>query len=209
MPGRSSVYIDGFNLYYGLLKNSPYKWLNLQRYFELLRPHDDLQRIHYFTARVGGKEQSARQNTYLRALSTQPLLNIVEGRFKLTEKVCRVSACTHSGPRKFKAPEEKRTDVNIALQIVQDAYENLCDNFILVSADSDLAPALDMVKARFPEKKIIAYVPRRYPQRGSAAEIRNAADKSRDLPAAPLRHAQFPGQVPDTRGGSIAKPPTW
>ena len=54
MPPRCMVYVDGFNLYYGAVRNTPFKWLDLQRFFELLRPHDDLQQIHYFTALIDG-----------------------------------------------------------------------------------------------------------------------------------------------------------
>jgi len=36
MPPRTIVYIDGFNLYYGAVRGSAFKWLNLQRFFQLL-----------------------------------------------------------------------------------------------------------------------------------------------------------------------------
>ncbi len=68
MAKRSIVYIDGFNLYYGALRGTPYKWLNLQRYFTLLRTDDDLQQIHYFTALISGPTQ-ANQNKNERARS--------------------------------------------------------------------------------------------------------------------------------------------
>jgi hypothetical protein len=44
MPPRTIVYIDGFNLYYGAVRGSAVKWLNLQRFFQLLRPHDNMLR---------------------------------------------------------------------------------------------------------------------------------------------------------------------
>ncbi len=46
------MYVDGFNLYYGVLKNTAYKWLDLERFFKPLRPQDDIQAINYFTAIV-------------------------------------------------------------------------------------------------------------------------------------------------------------
>jgi hypothetical protein len=48
---RTIIYIDGFNLYYGAVKGTPHKWLNLQRYFEMIRQNDDVVAIKYFTAR--------------------------------------------------------------------------------------------------------------------------------------------------------------
>ena len=55
---RSIVYIDGFNLYYGAVKDGPNKWLNLDRYFRMLLPNDDIQRIRYFTAKITGSHAS-------------------------------------------------------------------------------------------------------------------------------------------------------
>jgi hypothetical protein len=83
------------------------------------------------------------------------------------------------------------------------------DTLILVSGDSDLVPALKMIKARFPQKTLIVYVPTRNPVRGAAVELRSAADKNRDLPLNLLPLSQFPQQLSDGRGGLITKPPTW
>ena len=54
MSKRSIIYIDGFNLYYGALKDTKWKWLNLERFFTLLRQDDDIQVIKYFTALISG-----------------------------------------------------------------------------------------------------------------------------------------------------------
>ena len=65
---RVGVYIDGFNLYYGVLKRSPYKWLNLQKFSEsLLEEGEELEFVKYFTARTKGPH-GQRQNIYLKAL---------------------------------------------------------------------------------------------------------------------------------------------
>jgi hypothetical protein len=50
-----NVYVDGFNLYYGALKRTPYKWLDLGKLAEILLPTDTVQEIHYFTARVSSR----------------------------------------------------------------------------------------------------------------------------------------------------------
>jgi hypothetical protein len=50
-----NVYIDGFNLYYGALKRTPYKWLDLGVLAQTLLPADTVQEIHYFTARVSSR----------------------------------------------------------------------------------------------------------------------------------------------------------
>lgn len=205
---KSIVYIDGFNLYYGLMRGGPYKWLNLQKYFERLRPDDDIQAIRYFTAMVDGPRRP-NQETYLRALETLPLVEIVLGRFKDKQVRCGVQACSFSGRKIFLVPEEKRTDVSIAVRMLDDAYQNLCDRFVIVSGDSDLVPAVNMVKSRFPQKELIVYVPARNPVRGAAVELRSACDRHRTLPPNLLSRAQFPAQVPDGNGGFIAKPTDW
>ncbi|MCH8042141.1 MAG: NYN domain-containing protein [Planctomycetes bacterium] len=205
---RSVVYIDGFNLYYGALKGGPHKWLDLERYFERLRPNDDIQVIRYFTAAAIGSA-GTRQQVYLRALETLPLVDVVLGKFKNRRVTCRLGACEHSGSRVFSTREEKRTDVNIAVQILDDAYQDLCDRIIIVSGDSDLIPSINLVKRRFSQKEIIVYVPARDATRGAAVEIRAAADKHRLLPLNLLEHAQLPARVPNGTGGHLEKPVEW
>ena len=145
----------------------------------------------------------------MRALATLPSVNVVVGKFKRKRVKCGLAACTYVGHKFFDTLEEKRTDVNIGIYMVDDAYQNRFDTLILVSGDSDLVPALNLVKARFPAKKIVVYVPTRSPIRGAAVELRAAADKDRDLPLNLLSLSQFPAQLPDGVGGFINKPPTW
>jgi uncharacterized LabA/DUF88 family protein len=206
---RAIVYIDGFNLYYGVLKFSKDKWLDIERLFTMLRPHDQLQKIRYFTAlSSGGKSQD--QLAYLRALETLPLVNVVRGRYKNKSVKCLVRPCVvPDAHRMFNTQEEKRTDVNIAVSMLDDAYQNLGDHLIVVSGDSDLVPAVNMVKIRFPVKQVTVYVPSRNPVRGAAVELRAAADKDRDLPLNLLRIAQLPASIPDGSGGFIVKPSSW
>jgi hypothetical protein len=206
---RAIVYIDGFNLYYGVLKDAPaMKWLNLERFCRLLRPSDDIQAIRYFTALVSGSTKP-HQETYLKALATTPVVNVILGKFKDKTVLCRVGGCTHPAVKKFKMPEEKRTDVNIAISMLDDAYQNLCDHFILFSGDSDLVPAVNMVRHRFPAKTITVYVPFRDPTRGGAVELRLSASKHRDLPLTLLSKAQFADTIPDGAGGTLTRPADW
>ena len=97
---RSIVYIDGFNLYYGALKGSPHKWLNLERYFRLLLSGHDIQKIRYFTARVVGPE-AGDQETYLSALATLPLIDIIFGQFKTKQIKGLCPSCPLPSPQFF------------------------------------------------------------------------------------------------------------
>lgn len=205
---EASSTLDGFNFYYGAVRGTSDKWLNIQRLCERLRQDDDIQTIKYFTAIVNGPTQ-ANQLVYLRALETCPKVHIVLGKFKNKNLTCRVASCTYSGPRRYVAAEEKRTDVSIAVHLVDDAYQDAADRFVVISGDSDLVPALNVTKLRFPEKQLIVYVPTRNTARGAAVELRSAADKNRTFPLALLPRCQFPVTLPDGHGGTITKPSAW
>jgi len=179
---RTIFYVDGFNLYYGAVRATPaLKWLNLERYCKLLRPHDEIVSIRYFSALVTGPTRPNQEN-YLRALSTTPVVEVILGKFKQKNVKCGVTTCSSPGQKWYQMPEEKRTDVNIAVFMLDDAYQNACDQMIIFSGDSDLVPAINMVRKRFPAKKIIVYVPSRDPVRGAAVELRTAAHVNRTLP---------------------------
>lgn len=208
MGKRSTIYIDGFNFYYGAIRGTAHRWLNLERLFERLRPDDDIQVIHYFTALVSGRHRTG-QERYLRALATLPKVNVILGKFKTKQLRCRVSGCDYGGTRMFEAPEEKRTDVNIALQVLDDFFHDRSDRIVLVSGDSDLVPAVDLAKKHAPAKQVIVYVPSRNPIRGAAVELRSAADKDRTFPLQLLSRCHFPPEVPDGRGGVLRKPKGW
>jgi uncharacterized LabA/DUF88 family protein len=208
VPNRSIVYIDGFNLYYGALRGGDHKWLNLEKYFRLLLPNDSIQRIRYFTALVGGAP-SARQGAYLSALETLPLVEVILGKFKAKQVQGLCPACPLPAPQMFSTFEEKRTDVNIALWMLHDAQRDLCDRLVLVTGDSDLVPAIAMVKDHYPAKKIIVYVPARNAARGAAVELRNIADKDKTLPQQMLHAAHFPAEVTSGSGVVIKKPASW
>ena len=206
---RTIVYIDGLNLYYGAVRDAPaLKWLDLDKLCRRLRPADDIQKIKYFSALVFGPTKP-NQEIYLRALATLPTVQVILGRFKGRKAKCGVTGCAHPGTRWFQVPEEKRTDVNIAVAMVDDAYQNACDQLVLISGDSDLVPGVATVRNRFPTKRIIAYVPCRNPLRGAAVELRSAAHRDRDLPLILLPHCQFPDSFPDGSGGILNRPVAW
>jgi uncharacterized LabA/DUF88 family protein len=182
--------------------------LNIERFCRLLRPHDDIRLIRYFSALVDGPTRN-HQQTYFKALSTTPRVEIILGKFKLKNVRCGVTACASPGNKWYRIPEEKRTDVNIAVFMLDDAYQNACDQFVLISGDSDLVPAVNMVRSRFPKKRVTVYVPSRDPVRGAAVELRTSAHVARTPPLALLPHAQFPDQLADGAGGLLQRPSSW
>ena len=129
--------------------------------------------------------------------------------FKYKKIKCLVKNCTYRGSRVFDVPEEKRTDVNIAINMIKDAVNDKCDRLIVVSGDSDLVPAVKAVKLIAPNKKVIVYVPANNEVRGAANELRYSSDRHKTLPNNLLSKAQFPDQLTDSKGGIIQKPEAW
>jgi hypothetical protein len=217
-PKRTIVYIDGFNLYYGVFKTvqcSRYKWLDLDAYFTQLLPAHNITAIKYCSALVNGKRDPgahSRQREYWRALRTLRLTRIIEGRFKDKSVKCNVPTCAiPRGPQRlFSIPEEKRTDVNLALEILDDAHRGLADAIVVVSGDSDLVPALQKIRDDFPQIEVSVYVPAAFNRiRGKAPELRALAHRPRNFDTFLLARAQLPANILLPDGSTITKPATW
>lgn len=97
------MYIDGFNLFYGALKGSPYKWLDIETLCQHLLPKDSVNRIRYFTAKVsarpGDPQLPVRQETYLRALATLPTVSVHLGVFYVSTTRASLAHPRPPGPR--------------------------------------------------------------------------------------------------------------
>ncbi len=151
---KAMVYVDGFNLYFGILQGSPgLKWLNLQSFMDFLRPDEEIVGVHYFTALVDPQKHLSvsrdRQKRYLLALESCSRVKIVRGKYQMREVSCR-ARCRE----RYEVPEEKKTDVGIAVHMISDAIDGLIDRIILISGDSDLEPAVEWIRKRHPAIKI-------------------------------------------------------
>jgi uncharacterized LabA/DUF88 family protein len=100
--------------------------------------------------------------------------------------------------------EEKGSDVNLALHLLNDAWLNSYDCAVVVSNDSDLAEALRLVKAR--HNKIIGLITPGAPARKTSRQLSQHADFVRPIRTWMLRDSQFPDPVP---GSNIHKPSSW
>ena len=62
---KTNVYVDGFNLYYGCVKGTPHRWLDLAQLCRILLPSNRIHRIRYFTTlvqpRLDNPQQPERQ----------------------------------------------------------------------------------------------------------------------------------------------------
>lgn len=206
---RTFVYIDAFNLYYGCLRKTPYRWLDLDAFCRILLPKNDIRRIKYFTARVGvrpgDRAQPVRQQLYLRALATIPHVEIHFGHYLSHEVFMPLADPPTSGSRFVKVlkTEEKGSDVNLATHLISDAYEKRFDIAVLVSNDSDLLGPVNLVKERL-GKKIGILNPQKHP----AFVLRNAATFFKQIRPSSLAKSQFPSAMSDVHG-TFHKPSSW
>lgn len=216
---KLNVYVDAFNLYYGVLKGTPYKWLNLRRYCELQFPNDSIHRIRYFTARVQSRannpDQDARQDIYLRALQTVPNLELHFGHYLSSTVSMPLAFPLPRSPRMVQVlkSEEKGSDVNIAVHMILDAVDADCEGMILLSDDSDLAEPVNIITSRF-KLPVTTVHPIRPPMAGSkprypSGSLRKVATRSITVTQRHLKASQFPSVFMDNNGNSISKPPSW
>lgn len=216
---RVRAYIDGLNLYYGCLKGTPYRWLNVAALVRgLLDPlfaDYSLEHIRYFTANIksepGNPEAANRQKEYLRALASlgPALLSIHHGRFLTHQRRYRLADGT--GHANVLCPEEKGSDVNLASHLLMDAFDQRYDVALVVSNDSDLVPPIRMLRDRFPVRVAVAApcsIKRRRPSHALASAASLTAPitrERRDL----LRESQFPEVVELGAGKRAFRPRRW
>lgn len=149
---RVNVYVDGLNLYYGALRGSPYRWLDLCAFStRLLQRTDTISQIHYFTARVAALpndlDAPERQATYLRALGTLPEVQKHFGRFLSSER--NMPLADGSGVARVIRTEEKGSDVNLASYLLLGAHDADYEAALVISNDSDLLKPIEFVRTRF------------------------------------------------------------
>ena len=170
---RVTVYVDGFNFYYGLKRIKAtdkdwkkFYWIDLVKFFDHFKMTNQvLEKVYYFTTPPLNILKRNRQRLLFLA---NKLLNgnrfeVIEGKFYEKDLVC--PAC-HT---KYTMPEEKRTDVNICARMMRDCSMNNTDVIILVSADSDLVPPLELIKKDYPDKTIKVF----FPPKGFSNDLNN------------------------------------
>ena len=203
---KANIYVDGFNLYYGSLKNTPFRWLNIAKLCRIVLSHDTINQIKYFTALVNPRptdpDQLTRQQTYLRALQTIPNLEIIYGHF-LSHEVMMPLAPPKNGFAKVIKTEEKGSDVNLALHLLSDGYKNAYDVAVVVSNDSDLLLPIQFVKKEL-GKKIGILNPQKHPSRVLIAN----ADFVKNIRKGVLSKSLFPIKLTDS-SGTFKKPTNW
>jgi len=211
---KTNVYIDGFNLYYGCLKGTPHKWLDLAAFCQASFPptRNQINRIRYFTAHVNARpnnpQQRVLQQTYLRALRTNPELTIHLGSYLEKPTRMPLHPPPATGPKTVQVmkSEEKGSDVNLASYLLVDAFDDDYEAAVVVSNDSDLAEPIRLVRQKFRKKVLVLHPCGR--GRTRSVELRRVATKSLLADTSLLPACQFPATLTDANG-TIHKPARW
>lgn len=205
------VYIDGFNLYYGCLKGTQHRWLELEALCRRLLPKDRVTRIRYFTAMISARPDDphgpTHQETYLRALRTLPLVSVHLGHFLTSVVTMPVANPRPGAPRTVRVikTEEKGSDVNLASLLLLDAFRRMCDTVVIVSNDSDLAEPVRIARH---ELGMTVGVVNPHPARRRSRELGAEAHFFKQVRASALSASQLPATLSDARG-SFHKPRNW
>ena len=200
---RAIFFVDGFNLFHALDTERAYhkyKWLNLQKLARcFLSSSEKLQKVYYFTTyATWDQKKTHKHQLYVRALQ-QEGVDVVFGAFRVVDRTCR--ACRQP----YKTFEEKQTDVNIAIRILETAVLDEWDIAFIVSGDSDLIPSLKTVKRLFPAKRLCVIIP----IGRTAEELKQAADFHMKIKEKHLATSQLQSIIQITEELKLTRPSNW
>jgi len=212
---RTTFIVDGFNLYHSVcdasralgLAGSGVKWLNLRKlcesYLSLIGGPAQLERIYYFSALATHLEAAKpaltlRHRAYLECLEDTGV--VVElSRFKMKDIACR--QCGY----KFQRAEEKETDVALAAKLLEILHKDECDTAVLITGDTDIAPAVRTASALFPLKRVCFAFPFGRKNKELAKLVSTSFRISKEAYAS----HQFTDSVSLKSGKVISKPAKW
>jgi uncharacterized LabA/DUF88 family protein len=209
---RTVFIIDGFNLYHSVreaarvLGGKGTKWLNIHAlcdsYLHLIGRGATLEKVYYFSALAKHLESSdpdvtRRHRTLLRALENSGV--VVElARFKK-----KTTKCDHCS-KKIVRREEKETDVALAARLFECFHTDECDTAVIMSGDTDIAPAVRTAQRLFPDKEI-AFA---FPFGRKNKELTKLVKTSFQMTKEQYRKHQFPESI-EISGRIIHKPTDW
>ena len=212
---KTNIYIDAFNLYYGSLKGTSYRWLNVVELARALLPRHQIHRVRYFTAIVktdpnrGDGKQAQRQQVYIRALETLPELEVHLGHY-LSHPTTMALETPGPGGQKFARvikTEEKGSDVNLATYLLLDGFKKDYEQALVISNDSDLATPVELVQKELGFPVGVAF-PCSNGHRKNSVRLKQVATFVRQVRKPTLATCLLPGTMTDANG-SFQKPAKW
>ena len=214
---KTIVYIDGYNLYYGLLKGTRFKWLDLLAFSKaLLREDHEIACVKYFTAYIKtypyDQAASERQNIYVQALETFDKVKVIHGFYRKSNVLmpvvgdeCRRCDQAPEGLVRVVKLEEKKSDVNMAVEMMIDAAQDKADAYVVITGDSDQTGAVEAVRYNY-GKTVIVF----NPHIGTSMHLKKAASYYKNIPRDLPSMCQLPNKIPvGTHGNFIQRPKAW
>jgi len=214
MPKKVSFFVDGFNLYHSvcdaldrnLIRHG--KWLDLSglctHCLHLFGHNAILQDIFYFSAFAYHTKDPAapkRHDQLIQAFQTMGIKTVL-GRFKKKQIKCRAK-CKQTGW----GYEEKETDVNIAVHLIEELTNKTCDIAVIVSGDTDLSAAIKVAKRMFPSQLIACAFP--YGRSKGRSELKNLCHRYFNIEPDAYERFCLPDQITLLDGYVVKKPPMW
>lgn len=208
------AFVDGFNLYHSLdrfdqgtdetecAKYQQYKWLCLTSLVrKFISADEELVKVMYTAFPDWDSAKRLRHETYVSAQKYMGV-EVIKGEFKRHNHniVCR-AACR----QEFAVNVEKQTDINISISMIDcaDRY----DKALLLTADSDQVPTINLLKKLHKQAAVIIPIGR------GAKELTRASGQAFKITEQHLRECQLPNPLPIMRDGKqisiIIKPTRW
>lgn len=212
---RVSFFVDGFNLYHSLRRASETlglagkgtRWLNLralcESYLHIVGHRAGTENVYYFSAFATHRiprdpDVVNRHRKYIQCLEDTGVQSHI-GKFKVKNSSC------YSCGRRLVHHEEKETDVAIGVHILEVLFRDECDTAVIITGDTDIAPAIRAAKRLFPAKRIIVGFPfERYNN-----ELKVLADASFKITAQAYCNYQFLDPYKLSNGYAMPKPRQW
>ena len=206
--------VDGFNLYHSVREvqkkfNSSTKWLDIQRLCNSRLPaispfiggRSQIESIYYFSAyahHLSDPGIVVRHKNFVKCLENTGI-HVEINKFKFKEIKCPFCK------RMITRHEEKKTDVSIALKLIEVFMTNECDAAVLITGDTDLAPAVKMARNFFPDK----HVSFAFPAFRKNKELSRLCPESTNINPKQYTNCQFPDPYTLKDGSTIEKPSSW
>lgn len=215
---KANIYIDGGNLYFGMLKGHPeLKWLDLVSFcLHLIGKDHTINAIKYFTANIKTYPHDPvsieRQNLYLQAIAAKGGIETIFGYYNknktwLPAIDARCADCEVTGENKrvhVMKFEEKRTDANIITEMLRDAYTSDIQSFVLISGDSDFAAPLDLIRQEL-RRQVIVLNPK-----DRRSDLIHHTTIYKDIPRDLPTICQLPDEIPvGNTDRRIHRPSAW
>ena len=184
----------------------------------VLDKNAELVEVRYYTAPVLGRmsddpRSTQRQRQYLQALKTMhpQSLVVIQGKIVATKPYQRLVRPIPEAPElqivQVYDFNEKKTDVNLASDLIAGAWINSYEQAVICSNDSDLEAALSTVKRYHPRLRIGVVAPiRSEDYRHISGDLVRHADWQKTLSAVHIAASQLPPKIPNSR---LVKPESW